>query len=159
MKTKYTKEVLQTAVNNSISMAGVLRALGIRISGGMHALVSRNIKEFGLNTSHFLGKGANRGPNHKGGTKIDSLVLRMENQPRTKGQVLRRALLREGTEDVCAKCGQGPMWNGKVLTLSPDHLNGKFWDNRKENLELLCPNCHSQTETFCGRNIKNNKKG
>ncbi|MBS1722698.1 MAG: HNH endonuclease [Armatimonadetes bacterium] len=55
-------------------------------------------------------------------------------------------------ENVCELCGQEPVWNGATLTLQIDHVNGDRLDNRLENLRILCPNCHSQTETFCGRN-------
>ena len=41
------------------------------------------------------------------------------------------------------------------LTLQLDHINGINNDNRKENLRFLCPNCHSQTNTFAGKNLKN----
>lgn len=46
------------------------------------------------------------------------------------------------------------MWKCKKLALQIDHTNGNNSDNRKENLRILCPNCHSQTNTFCGRNNK-----
>lgn len=55
-------------------------------------------------------------------------------------------------EYKCALCGNTGEWQGQVLTLQIDHINGIRNDNRKENLRWLCPNCHSQTETFCGRN-------
>ena len=56
----------------------------------------------------------------------------------------------------CAICGLENQWNGKELILQLDHINGKHNDNRKENLRFLCPNCHSQTETFSGKNKKEN---
>ena len=49
----------------------------------------------------------------------------------------------------CASCGSGKVWNGKPLTLHLDHVNGDTTDNRVENLRFLCPNCHSQTPTYC----------
>jgi hypothetical protein len=48
----------------------------------------------------------------------------------------------------------GPNWNNKGLVLQLDHINGVHNDNRVENLRILCPNCHSQTDTFCAKNIK-----
>lgn len=66
---------------------------------------------------------------------------------------LKRRLITSGIkEDKCEICGVGNVWNGKPLTLHLDHINGIHTDNRLENLRVLCPNCHSQTETFAGRN-------
>ena len=55
MGRKYTEELLRDAVENSVSIAGVLRYLGVVQSGGMHAHISRSIKRFGIDTSHFMG--------------------------------------------------------------------------------------------------------
>ena len=56
-------------------------------------------------------------------------------------------------EQKCEKCGLTE-WMGKPIVLQLDHINGDNRDNRIENLRLLCPNCHSQTETFCRKNRK-----
>ncbi|MFY1633761.1 helix-turn-helix domain-containing protein [Solwaraspora sp. WMMB335] len=53
---------------------------------------------------------------------------------------------------VCSECGTGEQWNGRPLTLQVDHVDGRFWDCRPENLRLLCPNCHTQTANYAGRN-------
>lgn len=55
----------------------------------------------------------------------------------------------------CAICNNEGIWNNQPLTLQIDHINGINDDNRKENLRWLCPNCHAQTETFSGKNVKN----
>lgn len=60
-------------------------------------------------------------------------------------------------EEKCYECGISPDWNGKRLCLQLDHINGISNDNRLENLRLLCPNCHSQTETFAGRRLSYGK--
>lgn len=57
-------------------------------------------------------------------------------------------------KNICSVCGQLPEWNGKPLVLQLDHINGIFDDNRLENLRIICGHCHSQTDTFAGRNKK-----
>jgi 5-methylcytosine-specific restriction endonuclease McrA len=54
----------------------------------------------------------------------------------------------------CQECGNTGEHLGKPLSLHLDHINGKNKDHRLENLRFLCPNCHSQTDTYCGRNTK-----
>lgn len=66
-------------------------------------------------------------------------------------------LSRNLVEYKCKICGLGPEWNNKKLILQLDHINGINTDHRLENLRFLCPNCHSQTETYGGKN-KNKKR-
>lgn len=78
----------------------------------------------------------------------------IENSPYGRSTV-KRVLIREKIlEYKCNECENTGMWNGKPLTLQLEHKNGFPNDNRLENLEFLCPNCHSQTSTFAARNKK-----
>lgn len=73
------------------------------------------------------------------------------NTRRNRGH-LKTRLLRAGLkEGCCERCGISD-WFGEPLSLALHHINGDRLDNRLENLELLCPNCHSQTDTYSGRN-------
>lgn len=102
----------------------------------------------------FLGKGKNRGAGHKpfklNASKI--LVYDKHNGKRERPTLLRRALLEVGIQEVCS-CGVGTIWNGKVLTLQIDHIDGDFLNNQLENLRFICPNCHTQTENFGRKNV------
>ena len=68
----------------------------------------------------------------------------------------KRVILRDKLLNYeCVKCNNSGKWEGNVLALQLDHINGINNDNRLSNLRFLCPNCHSQTETFSGK--KRNK--
>ncbi len=76
-----------------------------------------------------------------------------------KSADLKKKLIEEGyIEDVCVECGNEGEWNNKPIILELDHINGDRFDNRLKNLRILCPNCHSQTPTFRGRNGDVDKK-
>lgn len=82
----------------------------------------------------------------------------VENSTYTSRGNLKLRLIKElGWEDRCMvpNCPHpDPEWNGKPLYLQLDHINGINNDNRLENLRIVCPNCHTQTATYCGRNKK-----
>jgi predicted RNA-binding Zn-ribbon protein involved in translation (DUF1610 family) len=149
----YTREILSEAVEASVSMAGVLRHLNLSQNGGAHAHLRRRIDALGIDTSHFLGRGHRRGIPHPARRAPDAvLVLRSTDRGRAAPQSLRRALVAQGRDYRCEACGIEGLWNGKRLNLHVDHIDGRFWDCRAENLRFLCPNCHSQTATYAGRN-------
>lgn len=77
------------------------------------------------------------------------------------GEVLSFHLMRKyllETRGMCEECGITDTYNGKPITLQCDHINGDNDNHSLNNLRLLCPNCHSQTHTWCGRNKKETKR-
>lgn len=153
---KYTKAVLEPLVQESLSIAEVIRKLGLRsVNGGTHVHITRRIKNFGINTSHLLGKARNQGAGHRGGNDklLWSEVLvrdRFDGRKEFSGR-LRKAMTESGIEEVCGSCGIVPQWNGKVLLLQISHKDGDSLNNEKQNLHFECPNCHSQTDDFGGK--------
>jgi Zn finger protein HypA/HybF involved in hydrogenase expression len=78
---------------------------------------------------------------------VEQLLLGRRNRSHVKARLLRLGL----KASRCDACGIAD-WLGEPLSLCLHHVNGDRHDNRLENLRLLCPNCHSQTENFSGRN-------
>lgn len=152
-KSKYTKELLQPLVENNKSLAGVIKALGLKLTGSNYVYIKSRIDCLGLDTTHFLGQAANCGSDHKCGNKRTWQEILIHDPNRTMRQhawVLRRALVESGREYKCEWCGLGNVWNGKPIKLAVDHVEGDWQDNRPEKLRFLCPNCHSQTDGHSG---------
>jgi hypothetical protein len=155
---RYTPEQLAQAVSLSRSVRQVLAHLGLATEGGgAYVTVQKRIRELDLDTSHFLGRGWNRG-NVSGMLQSGAIPLELlltADSPCTSRGRLKSRLLRAGLlENRCQVCGLGPSWQGSPLTLRLDHVNGVPSDNRLENLRMVCPNCDSQLPTFAGRNSR-----
>jgi 5-methylcytosine-specific restriction endonuclease McrA len=80
-------------------------------------------------------------------------ILVQSTERRSKTRHLVRAMIEMGIPQKCSECPVDTKYNGKPITLQVDHINGDWRDNRLENLRFLCPNCHSQTDTFGTKNI------
>ncbi|OUD01547.1 HNH endonuclease signature motif containing protein [Streptomyces swartbergensis] len=145
-----TPEELRVAVAESVSIAEVLRRLGLPSSGSQRAHLRRWITEDQLTTEHFLGQAHQRGKSRPAmARRPEDILVKHDGERRTRTVVLRRALREVGVPEQCAECGIGPEWLGKPMTLEVDHVNGDWSDDRLENLRLLCPNCHAVTSTWC----------
>ena len=91
-------------------------------------------------------------PSQRGGKLIPLEEVLNGDHPYYQTGKLKRQILKHQTLPYeCAECGITE-WHGKELSLHLDHINGDSSDHRIQNLRFLCPNCHSQTDTYCGRN-------
>ena len=79
---------------------------------------------------------------------IDQILRKAKSRCTVKRRLLEAGIL----SNRCDWCGLTE-WRGRPISIQIDHVNGVRNDNRLENLRMLCPNCHSQTETFAARNM------
>ncbi|WP_438487788.1 HNH endonuclease [Streptomyces sp. S186] len=149
-KTRPTPDALRTAVAESDSLAEALRRLGRPGNARQRTLLREWIAEEQLSTAHFLGQAHLRGkPGPVPAKRPEDILVQHDRKQRTPTRQLRRALREVGVPERCARCGVGSAWLGKPMTLEIDHVSGDWNDDRRENLRLLCPNCHAITSTWC----------
>lgn len=146
-----SKEEVQERVNKCNSISDMIEEFGYKkTSGGMAAVMKEVIKEYGIDTSHF--KPFSR-HNQKCRYTLDEILV--YNSPYANIARLKERLVKEGVlKYECECCGNVGEWNGKPLVLQLDHKDGNHSNHTLKNLRFLCPNCHSQTETFSGKNAK-----
>lgn len=162
MPRKYVKLVLPSdtdianAVTLSNSIAQTLKRLGLSDVNNTRVMLKRKIGLLQLSTAHFTGQGWARGMSSLTDTRITSkyeAYLAGEKRGHVDQAYLRKALEALGVKEKCSCCGVSE-WLGKRLRIEIDHIDGDPSNNVPSNLRYLCPNCHSQTETFAGKNIR-----
>lgn len=140
------KEFLQETVKECTSKADLCRALDLIPHGGIYKQIDNLIEKYQLDISHFSNNTWNKGKKYR--TKQYSLNdILVKNSPITNTTSLKNRLIRNGIKHArCEICG----FSEKVEL---HHINGDYTDNRLENLQILCPNCHALTDNYRGKNI------
>ena len=147
-KAIYTRSKIYTIDDNDFrslvgerkSFTSINKFFGFK--SGNAGAIKKRIASLNIDTSHF--EISNRGK---------TFFELSKKQVKDKSQRLKKKLVSENLlKWECAECGNMGVHNGKPLTLQLDHIDGNAMNHLLENLRFLCPNCHSQTETFAGRN-------
>lgn len=144
-----TEEQIKYAYTKATNAAAAAKILGVHPSS-----FKRYAVKFGLYTTNQGGKGE---PGRSPATKRSTDEI-LQNGIYTPSSRLKERLLKEGLiKNECGECKLKPFWNQRPLTLQLDHIDGDNQNNERSNLRLLCPNCHSQTPTYCRGQGKNKR--
>ena len=140
-----SKEELEILVEESKTFAEFMRKLGYESHKGASSTYLRKyLKEIGVNISKFSKTNIYNFSHPK--SELEDVLI--SGSTYTNLHSLKKRILQEKLiEYKCSECGITE-WNGKPIVLQLDHINGNNRDHRIENLRLLCPNCHSQTDTY-----------
>lgn len=155
----YTKEWLEQLCAESYSYSEVLRKAGRKPGGGSNETLKRKILEYGIDTSHFTGKVWTKAPTFV--PKIGTREKYDIEEVFTKNSTITQRVMRGYVERhhlipyICANCGCDGNWQGGIISLELDHIDGDNTNHTLTNLRYLCPNCHALTESYRGRNKKN----
>lgn len=148
----YGRDKIQSLIYESTSIREVLIKLGLRGEGGNHKDFHTYLEENGYDTSTLVGRSIKKHSNAGIPKKRLSEIL-CENGSGNSSK-LKDRLIREGVKKYeCEKC-HNTTWNGQPISLELHHINGNHYDNRLENLIILCPNCHAQTSNYRGKHTQ-----
>jgi hypothetical protein len=155
MRTKrWTQNQLQNAVKISRSVRQVIEKLGLVPAGGNYVQIQKYLKLWKINTKHFTGMGWNKGLQFKPNPAVPIESILKKNSTYQSYKLKRRLFIEGFKKQKCEFCG----WSKKSIDgrvpLELDHINGDRFDNRLNNLQILCPNCHSLQPTHRGLNRK-----
>jgi hypothetical protein len=145
-KIKITDDEIIAVSKNSNSATHAASLLGIKYE--TYRVHAKRLNCFSINPS---GKGLKK-PKKDGAGKIPLIEIFEGKHPQYQANSLRKRLFAENLKDEkCEVCGIDN-WLGKRIALELDHIDGNRYNHSLQNLRIICPNCHSQTHTYRGKN-------
>ncbi len=135
---EYTKDMVIEGAKQVKSIAGLLRFLGLKPVGGNYISAKRLLQKYNADCSHWTGQGWNKGQQLKDWSTYTKAVNCKKHLIKLRG-------------NQCESC-KNTHWLEKEIKLEIHHVDCDRTNNQLENLQLLCPNCHSFTNGF--RNSK-----
>ena len=151
MKYNWNISKIKEIVPGCVNLTEVLEHLKIPRQGNNSSTLKRILDQNQIDYSHFTGRARNYAKANT--TKIQDYL---DNKVKITSCKLKEKLIKEGLkENRCEVCGITE-WQGKLIVCQLHHKDGNNQNNNLDNLQILCPNCHSQTESYCGQANKDN---
>jgi hypothetical protein len=141
----FSKEEIGKAISETKSMRAAAKYLNVK-----YDTFKKYAECYDLFKTNQAGVGLRKGKIYKVSNDV------FQNEKEIPSGVLKQWLSDE-REWVCEECHISE-WKGKKLPLEIDHMDGDRFNNLRENLRILCPNCHSLTPTWRGRGINSSNK-
>lgn len=141
----FSKEQIIEVINNTKSMRAAANELKVK-----YDTFKKYAEKYGIFETNMCGMGIRKGIKYKNPNDV------FQNEYEIPSKVLKSWLLDERKWE-CEECGISK-WNKKDLPLEIDHIDGVRTNNMRDNLKILCPNCHSQTNTWRGRGINTSNR-
>lgn len=148
MKVRYLEENFAPIVAESYSYSEVCRKIGLKDKGSNIGTVKKYIELYKLDISHFTGQRWNKGLSNIESTSLIPLEDILKENTNYSSDSLKKRLINANLKEAkCEICSD-------TECLELHHINGDHYDNRLENLQILCIKCHSKTDNFRGRGQK-----
>jgi 5-methylcytosine-specific restriction endonuclease McrA len=146
------RETFSRIVKESYTFSEIGRKIGYKVTGGTIRYIQRKIEDYGVDISHLLGHKWSTGLTKENSACINKASIKNElpweeafkKGSKVKNSTLLKKLVASGKRERACETCKIKDWQGKPITFELHHKNRIFNDNREENLEILCPNCHSQ---------------
>lgn len=145
-------------LDESSSYAEVLRKLGLADRGGNYSTLTRAIEKYKLNLDQIninrTKANIKRAKGKHNSKKINLEDILDGKIDHYQSYRLKNRLIEDGYKERRCECCGLTEWNGQPIPLELHHKDGNHDNNKLENLEILCPNCHALTDNYTGKNIK-----
>lgn len=136
----YTDKDIIRIASKVTSMSQLISSLGLKPAGGNFASMKKNLQRLGLACEHWTGQAWNRGQRLKDWSEYSKVEYLKPHLISLRGH-------------QCENCSR-KTWLGQKISLEVHHLNGDKTNNNLVNLQLVCPNCHAQTNNYRGRVVE-----
>src|ERR1035437_564956 len=143
------ENIIVNHIKNSDNINQICKKLNIRPSNTNYTKINKIIDKYNVNIDHFC----------VDFTKKENNIYTLEtifckNSLYTSYSNLKDKLINNNLKEYKCECCNGTEWLNKPIPLQTHHVDGVKTNNEISNLQLLCPNCHTFTDNYTGKNIK-----